>query len=444
MDADVSGGPSPAPPGHLDPGPGWQRRYWAIFTGQALSLTGSAMTQFVLLWWITDTTGSVGALATAGMAALLPQALLGPLGGTFADRYSRRVIMIAADTVSALCMLVLIALFATGRVELWHVYTMMFIRSSMQAFQGPAAAASTAMLVPASFLPRAAGLNQTLQGIMTVAAAPLGALAIGALPLGAALGIDVVTALLGILPLLVFRVPQRRLAREERAGVWAEFREGVRLVWRHPGLRQLYGVMAAVVLVIMPTFTLTPLLVKEHFGGGAGQVALMEGLSGVGMIAGGLAVAVLAPRRRVATVLVAFALSCLAVALTALAPGDAFWLAVVWWVVSGVTFSFGNAPMTAVLQTVIPNQLQGRALSLLSTVMGLAGPVGLALAAPLGEWLGVRGLFVAAGVLSALASLAGFLSPALLRLEGTAADATRDGSPGLPPPMRQTGGRGGG
>lgn len=412
---------------HPDPGPGWQRRFWSIFAGQALSLTGSALTQFVLLWWITDTTGRAGALATAGMAALLPQALLGPLGGTFADRYSRRLLMIGADTVSALCMLVLIFLFATGRAELWHVYTMMFIRSSMQAFQAPAAAASTAMLVPADFLPRAAGLNQTLQGIMTVAAAPLGALALSVMPLGAALSIDVVTALLGILPLLLFRLPQVRVPPEQRAGVWAEFREGVRLVWGHPGLRHLYIVLAVVVLTILPTFSLTPLLVKTHFGGGPGQVALMEGLSGAGMIAGGLAVTILAPRRRVVTVLVAFALSCLAVALTALAPGKAFWLAVVWWVVSGVTFSFGNAPMTAVLQTVIPNQLQGRALSLLSTVMGLAGPVGLALAGPLGELIGVRGLFVVAGVLSALASLAGFLSPALLRLE-EAPGVTRGGA----------------
>ena len=68
----------------------WKLRFGAIFTGQALSLTGSALTQFVLLWWITDTTGSAAALGMAALAALLPQALLGPLGGTLADRYSRR------------------------------------------------------------------------------------------------------------------------------------------------------------------------------------------------------------------------------------------------------------------------------------------------------------------------------------------------------------------
>ena len=111
----------------FDPGPNWRLRFWTIFFGQTLSLVGSALTQFVLLWWITDTAGSVSALATAGLAALLPQALLSPLGGTFADRYSRRVLMIAADAISALCMLVLIALFLTGRIELWHVYSMMFV-----------------------------------------------------------------------------------------------------------------------------------------------------------------------------------------------------------------------------------------------------------------------------------------------------------------------------
>lgn len=435
MDPALNAGTPPLPVQHPDPGPGWERRFWAIFGGQAFSLIGSALTQFVLIWWITDTTGSASALATAGTAALLPQALLGPLGGTLADRYSRRLLMIAADTVSALCMLALITLFLTERVELWHVYTMMFIRSAMQAFQGPAAAASTAMLVPESFLPRAAGLNQTLMGIMTVAAAPLGALAIGVMPLGLALGIDVITAVLGILPLLLFRIPQIRRPAEQKTSMWAEFREGVHLVWNQPGLRRLYGLVAVIVLVIMPSFTLVPLLVKNHFARGVGDVALMEGMTGLGMILGGLLVAATAPKRQMPWILLGLAASCLTLALTALAPRQMFWLAVVWWAVSGLTFIMANAPMTALLQSIIPNQLQGRALSLLNTVIGLAGPVGLAVAGPLGELLGVRSLFVAMGILGTLVSLAGFLSPTLLQLrpEDPSAPATRERGGDSPP-----------
>ena len=420
----------PLDPGDHDPGPGWRPRFWAIFVGQALSLMGSALTQFVLLWWITDTTGSLSALATAGMATLLPQALLSPMGGTFADRYSRRLLMVVSDLVSALCMLVLIVLFLTERIELWHAYTMMFVRSAMQAFQAPAAAASMAMLVPRHFLPRAAGLNQSLQSMTTVAAAPLGALAISVMPLGWALGIDVATALLGIVPLLVFRIPQMRdtpLAGAQ--GLWHECREGFHLVWHDPRLLRLYTLLGVVVLVIMPAFTLVPLLVKEHFSGGATQVALMEGLAGLGMLLGGILVAVRAPRRQIHWVLCGFACSCGALALTGLAPAGLFGVAVAWWVLSGLAFALGNAPLTALLQKTIPNQLQGRALSLLSMVMGLAAPVGLALATPLGEMIGIRWLFVTMGVLGMLTSAAGFLSPALLSFNSGARPSSGEVKP---------------
>lgn len=130
-----------------------------------------------------------------------------------------------------------------------------------------------------------------------VAAAPLGAPAISVMPIGWALAIDVGTAVLGIVPLLCFRIPQDFSAVKKEKGLWTDFREGVELVWHMPVLRQLYILLGVVVLAVMPTFTLVPLLVKEHFGGGASEVALMEGLAGVGMLTGGLLVAVLAPRR---------------------------------------------------------------------------------------------------------------------------------------------------
>lgn len=408
--------PGPSSVG-VDPSSRWQPRFWTVWTGQAFSLVGSALTQFVLMWWITKTTGSVSALATAGIFALLPQALLGPLGGTLADRLPRRMIMIVADSISAAMMLVLVYLFASGNIQLWQIYTAMFIRSSMQAFQSPAAAASTANLVPLDWLPRAAGLNQSLQGIMTIAAAPLGALALAFLPLQGALMIDVVTAVLGIVPLLFYAIPQPLETLSKTSSMWTDFKEGVRFVGDNKGLSRLYLLLGLVVLTLIPTFSLVPLLVKNHFGGGVNEVALMEGISGIGMIVGGLLVAVFPPKRPILVLLWAFAVACGTVALTALSPGNALWLAVVWWTLSGVTFIYGNAPLTSVLQTVVPNHMQGRVLSLLGTVTGLAGPLGLVLMGPLGELIGVRGVFVVGGTLSALVCVLALRSKGLWALE---------------------------
>lgn len=319
--------------------------------------------------------------------------------------------MIVADLVSATCMIVLILLFLLGAVALWHVCTMMAIRSAMQAFQAPAAAATTAMLVPAEFLPRSAGLHQTLYGVMSVGAAPLGAIAINVVPMGWALSVDVFTAVVGIVPLLVFAIPQARPEAQPGSTLWREFLEGVGTVWNDPALRRLYGLMTATSLVIMPTFTLIPLLVKVHFDGGPEQVALVESLGGFGIIAGGAVVVAMAPRRRVLWVLWGFAASNFALAATALPPGNQFWLSVVLWTMGAIAYSIGNAPFTVILQTTVPNHLQGRVLSLLSTLVGLSAPVGLVLATPLGEAIGVRWLFVLLGAVGGMVTLLGFLSP---------------------------------
>lgn len=398
----------------------WKARFWTIFSGQALSLGGSSLTQFVLMWWIADTTGSVAALSMAGLAALLPHALFSPIGGVLADRYSRRGLMIVADTVSALCMAILMTLFLTGRVELWHVYSMMAVRGAMQAVQEPAAVASVGMLVPRSFLPRVGGLEHSLHSFTEVVAAPLGALTMSVLPLGWALGIDVITALLGIVPLLVFRIPQHRIPADDRTGIWGEFRDGVHLVWRSPGLKHLFLLLAVGLLAVMPSIMLIPLLVKEHFGGGAREVALMEGLSGLGMMIGAMMVAALAPRRQVSWILWGMTLSCASLALTGLVPSGLFGLAVVWWVLSGVTYSLSAAPCMGLLQLVVPNHLLGRVQSLLNTMLSLAAPVGLTITTLVSEYTGVRMLFVSAGMLAAIVTALGFLSPALRRLDDDA------------------------
>ncbi|MET3710864.1 hypothetical protein ABIC65_001566 [Sphingomonas trueperi] len=192
-----------------------------------------------------------------------------------------------------------------------------------------------------------------------------------------ALWIDVLTAALGIVPLLFFRIPQQRVPGEGK-GIWSEFGEGVAVVWRNPRLRRVYALLTAVVLVVMPSAEMLPLLVKQHFGGGAPAVAMLEGLGGAGMVAGGGIVALFVPMRLVSWVLWGFALSCATLAAMALVPPNLFWLAAAFWTLSGVTFILGDAPFTLLIQTTVPNHLQGRALALLGTMMGLAAPVGLA------------------------------------------------------------------
>src|SRR5436190_21391904 len=105
----------------------WAVRFYTLWIGQALSLLGSQLVQFAIIWHLTQTTSSATTLAIASMMGLLPQVLLSPFIGTWVDRGNRRIILIASDSTVALATLILALLFALGVAEVWHIYVALFI-----------------------------------------------------------------------------------------------------------------------------------------------------------------------------------------------------------------------------------------------------------------------------------------------------------------------------
>ena len=98
----------------------WKARFFTIWGGQAISIIGSQLVQFALIWYLTVQTGSATVLATASLVALLPNVILGPFIGALVDRWDRRRIMLVSDTVIALVTIGLAVLFALDTVEVWH------------------------------------------------------------------------------------------------------------------------------------------------------------------------------------------------------------------------------------------------------------------------------------------------------------------------------------
>src|SRR5690242_1678907 len=100
----------------------WAPRFFTLWTGQALSLLGSQLVQFAIIWYLTKKTNSATALAIASLMGLLPQVILSPFIGTWVDRGNRRFILIVADATVAFATLILIVLFLLGRADIWHIY----------------------------------------------------------------------------------------------------------------------------------------------------------------------------------------------------------------------------------------------------------------------------------------------------------------------------------
>lgn len=409
----------------------WQARFFTIWGGQALSMFGTSLVQFAMVWWLTQTTGSATALAFATLAAILPGVLLGPLAGALVDRWNRRAVMIVADAVAALGVLALAALFASGAIQVWHVYVVILLRATMQVFQLPAMQASTSLMVPPGQLTRVAGLNQMLQGLTMIAAPPIGALLLSVAAVQSILLIDVATALLGILPLLFLRIPQPPAAAPAaRLSVLGDMRAGLAYVLAWPGMLLLICMAAAINLLVAPAMSLQPILVTRHFGGGAAGLALLQSALGVGIIVGGALLGVWGGfRRRIHTSLLGLAGLGAGLITIGLMPAGAFWGAVAAMGLVGVTVVLTNGPLMAVMQATVAPEMQGRVLTLVNSVSGAMAPLGLVLAGPAADRLGVQAGYLAGGALCVLMAAAAALTPVVVGLEERAGPAAAEAAP---------------
>ena len=398
----------------------WKPLFFTIWGGQALSLLGSRLVQFALVWWLTKTTGSATVLALAGMMAYAPVVFLGPFAGALVDRWSRRRVMVFADTSIAFATAILAILFATGNALVPLVYGLMFVRAVGGAFHWPAMQAATALMVPKEHLTRVAGLNQTLHGLGLVLSPPLGALLLELIEVQGVLAIDVVTWAIAVTPLLFIRIPEPAESPAEATGksVLTGLREGLRFVVRWRGVVLLIGALALMNFVVNPAFVLLPLYVTRVLAGGAMHLGGLQAVFGIGFVLGGLLLSAWGGfRRRIVTALLAIALMGVWILVMGIAPHGWLYLVGGALLVVGLMEPIATGTIVGTLQASIPKGMQGRAFALLGSATQAVVPLGLALAGPLSDRFGIQLWFVIGGIAYLFVGFGSLLSPSILRIE---------------------------
>lgn len=387
----------------------WKAPFFTVWFGQAFSLLGSQLVGFALVWYLTELTGSAKVLSTAAMMEWLPRVFVGPIAGTIADRWNRKRVMLFADSFTALATGVLIYLGWTGELQIWHIYLLMMARSIGGAFHFPAMTASTTLMVPEEHYSRIQGLNQLLQGVMNIAAPPLGALLVEILPLHGVLSVDIGTAVLAVFTLLLIQIPQPKpyeAAETEESSMWSDMRAGFLYVWHWSGLKKIIVLAVLINAISVPAFTLLPLLVTKEFGGAAIEIATMQSAFAIGFLVGGLLLAVWGGfRRKIVTAVSGIFGSAAGMLIVGIAPSSIFMVAVSGIFLAGLMSVLTNGPTFALLQTVVEESMQGRVMSLVVSLANAFTPLGLLISGPLAEVNGIRSWFILTSIVFALAGL---------------------------------------
>jgi MFS transporter, DHA3 family, macrolide efflux protein len=414
----------------------WAASFFTIWTGQALSLVGSQVGGFALVWWLTQASGgSATVLATASLFAMLPSVVLGPVAGALVDRWSRRRVMIVGDSLVAAFSAWLGIMAWTGSLQIWHIYVIVFVRALGGTFHFTAMQAATSLMVPETQLARISGMNQTLRGVLDIVSPPLGALAMSLLPLHTIMGIDVATAAFAVAPLFFIHIPEpvrQPKARDARIvpDIAHDIRDGFLYIWHWQGLFIVLIVASLLNAMINPAFSLMPILVQEHFGGGPVELGWTQSAWGIGMIAGGLLLSVWGGfKRRILTSLLGLVLAGFSFGAVGITPPHAFNAALVGLFVSGLSNPLINGPFLAILQAAVAPEIQGRVFTAVQSLAGLAAPLGMVIAGPLADRFGVQVWFLIGGVISLMMGVGLRFVPSVMHLEDRAAEPTTNGSP---------------
>ena len=377
---------------------GWRSRISWFLSGQTVSLFGSSLVQYAILWYITLTTKSGVVMTLYTLCGFLPQIVISLFAGVWADRFSRKLLIMLSDSAIALSTLVLIVVLLSGYQELWLLLLVSALRSAGAGIQTPAVNALIPQLAPADKLMRVSGINGTLQSLtLLLSPAVAGAILTAAnMNLTAVLLVDVVTAAAGVGIMAVLRVPRLRRETEPESPL-RELVGGLRYMVTHRFLRSLLIVYALLMFLITPASVLTPLLVANIFGDEVWRQTMNEMAFSGGAVAGGLLIAVWGGfRNRIHTIVLAGVVFGGLTVVLGLATNFIWYLAVM--AIVGISMPFFNSPSIVLLQEKVQPEMQGRVFSFVQIVASAAMPLGMLLFGPLADLPGgVRILLITTG-----------------------------------------------
>jgi MFS transporter, DHA3 family, macrolide efflux protein len=426
------------------------RRYLLLWVGQFVSTLGSSLTGFGLGVWVYERTHSATAFGLISLAASVPMVLASPFAGALVDRYSRKLMMMGADTLAGIGTLALAILVSTNSLEIWHIYIIAGLGALANTIQWPAFTAVMGVMVPKQHFGRASGLLQFGEAASMIAAPVLAAIIISTAGLHTVIYIDVATFIFAMVVTLLTHIPNPAHSREGQKAKGSLLNEawaGWQFIRARKGLVQLLGFFLIVNFLLPMSFLLfTPLTLSQF---DKQTLGIVMSVGGVGMLlGGGLMAAWGGPKRKVDSLLVfaaAVLVGCSTIAVwpTPLALSFAIFVLM-------LASPIINAASQAIWLSKTPADMQGRVMSVRRMIAWFMTPAASLLAGPLadhvfepamrkggaltplfagvigaGPGAGIRLMFGIVGVVCCLAGVGFYCLPRLRNVETELPDAVQ-------------------
>jgi DHA3 family macrolide efflux protein-like MFS transporter len=385
----------------------WKKNTVLFLTGQALSLFGTMIVQYAIMWHITLKTQSGLMMTLFTIAGFLPMFFISPFAGVWADRFNRKYIINIADGAIAFVSLIAAVFIMAGVDSIGILLFCAVIRSLGQGVQMPAVGSFIPDIVPQEQLTKINGFQSSIQSFITLTAPAVSGAMMAFAPLETLFFLDVITAVIGISIVLFFvKTPEKEKSipgTTEEKGVtyFHDLKEGMNYIKNHGYVLRMIIFSAIFLFFSAPAVLLTPLQVTRNFGDDVWRLSAIEIAFSIGMMAGGVLIGVWGGfKNRIYTMTLSCALCGLLAVGLGLAPN--FFLYLVIMAVMGISLPLYNAPSMVLLQTTVEAAFMGRVLSVFTMVSSTMMPLGMIVFGPIADTVSINGLLVGTGIVVAL------------------------------------------
>lgn len=376
----------------------WYKNIVLFLSSQAISLFGSSLVQYAMMWYITLSTESGVMMTIYIICGFIPTFILSPVAGVWADRYNRKILIVLSDGLIALATLILAILFLMGFDDIWLLFLMAAIRAFGTGIQTPAVGAILPQIVPKNKLTKVNGINGSIQAIIMFVSPLVSAALLGMATMEIIFFIDVVTAAIAIGTLLIFlKIPLHEKAKDKQTTSYlSDFKLGLQYVNSHDFLKKFFLFFALFMVLMAPASFLTPLQVARSFGDDVWRLTAIEIVFSIGMMAGGAIIAAWGGfSNKVKTM--GFASVIMGVCTFALGSVPNFWVYLFFMGVFGVAMPILNTPATVLLQEKIEEDYLGRVFGVMGMISTSMMPIGMLIFGPLADMIKIEWLLIGTG-----------------------------------------------
>ena len=347
------------------------RNFKLFFGGQLISLIGTWMQSVAQSWLVYSLTGSTVLLGLVGFSSQLPVFLMAPIGGVVADAVDRHRVVIGTQACAMLLASILAALTLSGHIEIWHVFVLASLLGVVNAFDIPARQSFIVEMVGREDLVNAIALNSSMVNGARLVGPAVAGIVVSLVGEGWCFAANAVSYVAVITGLLMMDVPKRAISAHSDSPL-RSIREGFTFVATTPPVRSLMLLLGLVSLMGMPYATLMPVFADRIFGAGAGGLGVLMGMSGAGALVGALALAAKRSLRGLGR-WVAWSSAAFGVSLILFSLSRTFWLSALLLVPVGCSMMVQMAASNTLIQSMVPDRLRGRVMSIYSMMfMGMA------------------------------------------------------------------------